>query len=74
MPRRRLRPRHFVPLAGFLIPTVAIGYGAMIPNSCIAGLNELSVGFAGTLAGACMTYWLGLRAIAREEPERDGEV
>jgi hypothetical protein len=74
MTRRDLKLRHFVPLAGFLVPTVAIGYGVMIPRSCIAGLNELTVGFAGTLVGACVTYWAGLRAVAHEGAKCDGEA
>jgi hypothetical protein len=54
--------RHFIPLLGFVLPTVIIGYGFVIPRSCIAGVNELTVGFATTIAGACITYVLGLRA------------
>lgn len=72
--RRRLKPRHFVPLAGFVLPTVLIGYGAVIPRSCIAGLNELTFGFATTVVGACLTYWTGLRLVAREGAKRDGEA
>jgi hypothetical protein len=59
-----LRLRHFVPLAGFVLPTVVIGYGVVIPRSCIAGLDELTLGFAATVAGACLTYWAGLRLVA----------
>jgi ABC-type Fe3+ transport system permease subunit len=66
MPRARLSLRHFLPLVGFVVPTVVIGYGFVIPSSCIAGLNELTVGFAGAIAGACVTYWLGLRSLVRE--------
>jgi hypothetical protein len=66
MPRARLSPRHFVPLVGFVVPTVVIGYGVVIPRSCIAGVNELTLGFASAIAGACASYWLGLRALARE--------
>jgi hypothetical protein len=32
MPGTRLRPRHFLPLVGFVVPTAAVGYGVMIPN------------------------------------------
>jgi hypothetical protein len=60
-----MKPRHFVPLLGFVVPTLAIGYGVVIPRSCIAGLNELTIGFATTVAGACVTYFLGLRAALR---------
>ena len=62
---------HFYPLAGFVIPTLVIAYGFVIPNSCIAGWNAQSVGFATTIMGACATYWSGirlaLRASRREE-------
>ena len=71
MPRRRLSFRHFMPLVGFVVPTLMIGYGFVIPRSCIAGINELTLGFAITIAGACVSYWLGLRALARDvEPPR----
>jgi hypothetical protein len=74
MTRRDLRLRHFAPLAGFVLPTLAIGYGLVIPRSCIAGLNELSLGFAATVVGACLTYWAGLRLVARDGERRDGEA
>lgn len=63
--------RHFVPLVGFVLPTAIMGYGFMIPQSCIAGVNELTVGFAGAIAGACVTYWVGLRALLRERAATD---
>jgi len=71
MSRARLKARDFVSLVGFVAPTVAIGYGVVILGSCIAGVNELTVGFASVIAGACVTYWLGLRAVAREEGHGD---
>ena len=74
MNRHRLTWRHFAPLAGFVVPTVAIGYGVVIPRSCIAGWNELTVGFAATVAGACLTYWTGLRLAAGSGGRSDGEV
>ena len=71
MPRRRLSLRHFMPLIGFVVPTLLIGYGFVIPNSCVAGFNELTLGLAITLASACVSYRLGLRALARDaEPPR----
>ncbi len=54
-----LRP--YLPLLGFVVPTVVIGYGFVIPQSCIAGVNELSLGFATTVIGACVTYVAGVR-------------
>jgi hypothetical protein len=74
MTRPTLGLRHFAPLAGFVVPTVVIGYGVVIPRSCIAGLNELTVGFAATVVGACLTYWAGLRLAARDGEKRDGKV
>lgn len=74
MTRSPLQLKHFVPLAGFVVPTVLIGYGVVIPRSCIAGWNELSVGFAATVVGACLTYFAGLRIAAPSAEKRDGEV
>jgi len=71
MSRARLKARDFVPLVGFVAPTVAIGYGVVIPGSCIAGVNELTVGFASAIAGACVTYGLGLRAVVRRKGHGD---
>ena len=71
MPRTRLKARHFVPLVGFVVPTVVIGYGFVIPSSCIAGFNELTIGFASAIAGASLTYWLGLRSLVRDEGDHD---
>jgi len=53
--------RHILPLIFFVVPTVVIGYGFVIPNSCIAGVNELTIGFTATIAGAVVTYFAGLR-------------
>ena len=61
-----MRARHLLPLVGFVVPTAVIGYGVVIPRSCIAGINDLTVGFASTIAGACVTYVLGVRAALRD--------
>ena len=62
---------HFYPLIGFVIPTVVVAYGFVIPHSCIAGWNAQSVGFATTLLGACAAYWFGVRkAVGSEKGER----
>jgi hypothetical protein len=61
----RMRVRHFYPLFGFLVPTLAIGYGLLIPRSCIAGWNVLTLGFASTVIGAAVTYWAGVRLALR---------
>jgi len=66
MTRRDHGLRRYVPLAGFVLPTVLIGYGVVIPRSCIAGWNELTVGFGATVVGACLTYLAGLRLAASD--------
>lgn len=53
--------RLLAPLVGFVLPTVLIGYGYVILNSCIAGVNELTLGFAATIVGAVVTYVTGVR-------------
>ena len=58
-----MKLRYLIPLAGFVLPTVAIGYGIVIPSSCIAGMNELTIGFGATVLGASLTYWLGIRTV-----------
>lgn len=61
VPQSRVRP--YVPLIGFVLPTVIIGYGVVIPRSCIAGINELTIGFGTTVIGAVITYIAGQRAV-----------
>ena len=61
-----MKPSYFYPLIGFVVPTVAIGFGLVIPRSCIAGINDLTVGFATTIAAACVSYWMGLRTALRD--------
>jgi hypothetical protein len=57
-----LKLRHFIPLVGFVLPTLVIGYGFVIPRSPIAGINELTIGFGTTVLGASITYLMGVRA------------
>ncbi len=57
---------YFIPLLGFVVPTVIIGYGVVIPNSCIAGWNAQSIGFATTILGACATYYAGIGLVLRD--------
>jgi hypothetical protein len=61
-----MKLRHFYPLIGFVIPTVVIGYGVVIPRSCIAGINDLTIGFATTVIGACLPYGFGVRTVTRD--------
>ncbi len=58
-----MKPRYFLPLLGFVLPTVMIGFGFVIPRSCIAGINQLTVGFGSTILGACLTFWAGVRVV-----------
>jgi hypothetical protein len=62
-----MKLRHLVPLATFVVPTLVIGYGVVIPRSCIAGVNDLTLGFAASIVGACVTYIIGLRAVLRDQ-------
>jgi hypothetical protein len=64
---RALKLRHLLPLAGYVVPTAVIGYGIVIPRSCIAGVNDLTIGFAASIVGACVTYVSGLRAALRDQ-------
>ncbi|HXI58227.1 MAG TPA: hypothetical protein VNO55_19305 [Polyangia bacterium] len=59
---RRSLVRLYLPLILFVVPTVAIGFGVLIPRSCIAGVNELTFGFGSTVFFACVTYVMGIRA------------
>jgi ABC-type Fe3+ transport system permease subunit len=54
----------YLPLVGHVVPTLVIGYGLVIPRSCIAGWNALSLGFGLSVAGTCVAYVLGQRAAA----------
>jgi ABC-type Fe3+ transport system permease subunit len=74
MSKPALRVRAFVPLAGFVVPTVVIGYGFVIPRSCIAGWNELTIGFATTILGACLTYVAGVRMACRQSGVADEQA
>jgi hypothetical protein len=73
----RLRPRAsayapllvYAPLLAHVAPTLLIGYGLVIPNSPIAGLNEYTIGFAFTVAGFVPAYLAGVR-IARLQGAR----
>ncbi|MGH9886194.1 MAG: hypothetical protein ACREBE_11735 [bacterium] len=63
--RACIRPRHFFPLVGFRVPTIAIAYGIVLPRNGVAGISELSVGFATTLLGAVITYIIGVAVAVR---------
>jgi len=61
-----MKLRYLFPLVTYVVPTAAIGYGIVIPRSCIAGVNDLTVGFAASIVGACVTYVLGVRAVIHD--------
>ena len=61
-----------LPLIYYVVPTVVIGFGYVIPRSSIAGLNELTVGFATSVLGACITYLIGVRAALRNRSSASG--
>ena len=61
------RVRRYVPLIGFVLPTAVVGYGFVIPRSCIAGVNELTIGFGTTILGAVLTYFAGQRLVRPRE-------
>ncbi len=60
--------KYTVPLLAFVVPTLVIGYGVIIPNSPIAGLNQLTVGFGATVLGACLTYFAGIHLVMKDPP------
>jgi hypothetical protein len=57
---------YVIPLAAHVVPTIAIGFGYVIPGSCIAGVNALTVGFAASVLSTCVAYWIGIRLVARD--------
>jgi hypothetical protein len=66
--------RLFVPLLAFVVPTLVVGFGVVIPRSCIHGVNELTVGFALTVLGAAATYLAGVRAALRSRDSGAGRT
>jgi hypothetical protein len=60
--------KYTIPLIGFVVPTLVIGYGFVIPNSAIAGVNQLSVGFGTTVLGACLAYFAGIHLVMKDPP------
>jgi hypothetical protein len=67
-----MKLRYFLPLIGFVLPTLGIGFGVVIPRSCIAGVNDLTIGFAMSVVGACITYFIGVRAVLRDQGNPSG--
>ena len=68
---RCVRLKHFYPPMAFLVPTIVIGYGFVIPRSPIAGINQFTIGFGSALLGATIAYWQGVRfALRRHAGDR----
>ncbi len=65
-PSRRAMMLAYLPLALHLVPTLGIGYFIVIPRSCIAGVNELTIGFAAANLGFALSYVSGIR-LARKQ-------
>jgi ABC-type Fe3+ transport system permease subunit len=63
-----MKLKYTIPLIGFVVPPLVIGYGFVIPNSAIAGVNQLSVGFGTTVLGACLAYFAGIHLVMKDPP------
>lgn len=61
----KLRPLLYLPLALHVIPTVVVGYGVVLANGPVAGINDHSIGFAGTIIGTVVSYHAGIRLAQR---------
>ena len=46
-------------LLSHLVPTIIIGFGFVIPGSCIDGINPHTLGFISCLAGFVLTFYCG---------------
>ena len=60
-----MKMRYFMPLAAHVAATVAIGFGHVIPGSCIAGVNALTGGFVMSIVSTCVAYWVGMRMVTQ---------
>ena len=63
-----MRLLYVIPLVSFVVPTVVIGYGVVIPASPIAGVNALTIGFGTTILGACLAYVAGIQIVIKNPP------
>jgi ABC-type Fe3+ transport system permease subunit len=63
-----MKVKYFLPLVGFVVPTVVIGFGFVIPSSPIAGINALTIGFGSTIVSACAAYVTGVWTILGDRP------
>jgi len=60
-----MKLRYFIPLAAHVAATVAIGFGYVIPGSCITGVNPATLGFAASIVSTCVVYGVGIREVVR---------
>ena len=60
-----MKPHHFYPLAAHVVITLGVGFGHVIPGTCVAGVNALSIGFIASVAGTCLAYWAGIGLAVR---------
>jgi hypothetical protein len=60
-----MKARYFAPLVAHVVVTLVIGFGYIIPRSCIAGVNDLTIGFAASVASTVIAYAVGIRMVAR---------
>ena len=61
----RLSLADLVPLLGFVVPTVIIGYGFVLPRHGLSGVNELTIGFGTSILAASASYVIGVRRALR---------
>ena len=64
----RARALVYAPLLLHVLPTLAIGLGIIIPGSCIAGVNQLTIGFAAAVLGFIPAYVAGVLLAQRRVP------
>ena len=65
-----MTPQIYFPLIGHILPTLIIGFGFVIPGSCIEGLNAFSLGFFATVLGFIPVYLVGVHLARKEIGER----
>ena len=46
-------------LLSHLVPTIIIGFGFVIPGSCIDGINQYTLGFVASIIGYIPTFYFG---------------
>ena len=63
-----MKLKYLLPLFAFVVPTLVIGYGVVIPNSTIAGVNSLTIGFGSTVLAACFAYLAGIQTVIKDPP------